>query len=152
MKSGFAIHIYTANESMNDSCLANADGDLLIVPQQGEQQLEGQQGSGDKHGAWGNDKKGGQYQFQGWRCRRPAYCVPACCCVAGRLRVAMSNTSLAPPDGPTDHCCLICCYLLPGGLRLTTEFGLLEVAPGEVAVVQRGIRFSVDLLDGPARG
>jgi homogentisate 1,2-dioxygenase len=36
MKSGFAIHIYTANESMHDSCLANADGDLLIVPQQGE--------------------------------------------------------------------------------------------------------------------
>lgn len=49
-------------------------------------------------------------------------------------------------------CCRVGPSLLPGGLRLTTEFGLLEVAPGEVVVVQRGIRFSVDLLDGPARG
>lgn len=35
MKEGFAIHIYTANTPMGDTCLANADGDLLIVPQQG---------------------------------------------------------------------------------------------------------------------
>lgn len=35
-KSGFAVHMYTANTSMEDSCLANADGDMLIVPQQGE--------------------------------------------------------------------------------------------------------------------
>lgn len=34
-KDGFAIHIYTANESMENSCLANADGDFLFVPQQG---------------------------------------------------------------------------------------------------------------------
>ena len=34
-KEGYAIHIYTATESMVDSCLANADGDFLIVPQQG---------------------------------------------------------------------------------------------------------------------
>ena len=34
-KEGYAIHIYTATESMLDSCLANADGDFLIVPQQG---------------------------------------------------------------------------------------------------------------------
>mmetsp|Transcript_38273 Transcript_38273/g.85231 ORF Transcript_38273/g.85231 Transcript_38273/m.85231 type:complete len:494 (+) Transcript_38273:149-1630(+) len=34
-KEGFAIHVYAANESMTDSCLANADGDFLIVPQQG---------------------------------------------------------------------------------------------------------------------
>ncbi|KIZ00241.1 homogentisate 1,2-dioxygenase [Monoraphidium neglectum] len=72
-KNGFAVHVYTATASMEDSCLANADGDMLIVPQQ-------------------------------------------------------------------------------GGLRLLTEFGVLEVAPREVVVVQRGIRFSVELLDGPARG
>jgi homogentisate 1,2-dioxygenase len=35
---------------------------------------------------------------------------------------------------------------------VTTEFGLLDVAPGEIAVVQRGMRFSVALADGPARG
>ena len=34
-KDGYAIHIYTASTSMHDSCLANADGDFLIVPQQG---------------------------------------------------------------------------------------------------------------------
>ena len=34
-KDGFAIHVYTASVSMEDSCLANADGDMLIVPQQG---------------------------------------------------------------------------------------------------------------------
>lgn len=42
--------------------------------------------------------------------------------------------------------------LLPGGLLLTTEFGLLEVCPGEVVVVPRGVRFSVALMDGAARG
>jgi hypothetical protein len=34
-KNGFAVHVYTATASMEDSCLANADGDMLIVPQQG---------------------------------------------------------------------------------------------------------------------
>ncbi|GBF88452.1 hypothetical protein Rsub_01165 [Raphidocelis subcapitata] len=72
-KSGFAVHMYTATASMEDTCLANADGELLIVPQQ-------------------------------------------------------------------------------GGLRLFTEMGLLEVAPREVVVVPRGVRFAVDLMDGPARG
>ena len=35
-KDGFAIHVYTASVSMHNTCLANADGDMLIVPQQGE--------------------------------------------------------------------------------------------------------------------
>ncbi len=39
-----------------------------------------------------------------------------------------------------------------GGLRLQTEFGLLVVEPGEIAVIQRGIRFRVDLVDDTARG
>ena len=38
-KHGFAVHIYTANQSMKDCCLANADGDMLIVPQQGRKGL-----------------------------------------------------------------------------------------------------------------
>ncbi|MFJ8822203.1 homogentisate 1,2-dioxygenase [Streptomyces sp. NPDC102467] len=39
-----------------------------------------------------------------------------------------------------------------GGLLLRTEFGLLAVAPGEVALIPRGVRFRVELLDETARG
>ena len=39
-----------------------------------------------------------------------------------------------------------------GRLHLATELGLLEVAPHEVAVIPRGMRFRVDLLDSQARG
>ena len=39
-----------------------------------------------------------------------------------------------------------------GGLRLATECGLLEIAPGEIAVVPRGMKFRVELLDSEARG
>jgi len=71
-RHGMAIHIYACNVGMKDSCIYNADGDFLIVPQSGT-------------------------------------------------------------------------------LRVTTEFGKLEVAPNEIAVVQQGIRFSVE-VDGPSRG
>jgi homogentisate 1,2-dioxygenase len=72
-RQGYAIHIYTATADMTNSCLANADGDFLIVPQL-------------------------------------------------------------------------------GALFITTEFGRLHVPPGEIAVIQRGMRFSVQLADGQARG
>ena len=39
-----------------------------------------------------------------------------------------------------------------GRLRLRTELGVLEVEPQEIAVVPRGIRFAVELPDGPSRG
>ncbi|MFJ7423185.1 homogentisate 1,2-dioxygenase [Streptomyces uncialis] len=39
-----------------------------------------------------------------------------------------------------------------GGLLLRTEMGLLAVRPGEVALIPRGIRFRVELLDATARG
>ncbi|CAL9579469.1 homogentisate 1,2-dioxygenase [Streptomyces sp. NPDC029526] len=39
-----------------------------------------------------------------------------------------------------------------GGLLLRTEFGLLHVEPGHIAVVPRGVRFRVELLDDTARG
>ena len=71
--SGCAVHLYNANESMTDRCFYNADGDLLIVPQQ-------------------------------------------------------------------------------GALRLVTEFGLIDLVPHEIAVIQRGIKFQVQLKDGSARG
>jgi homogentisate 1,2-dioxygenase len=72
-RSGLAIHIYRATQSMADRVFSNADGELLIVPQQGR-------------------------------------------------------------------------------LSLRTELGVIEVAPGEIAVVPRGIRFRVELPDGAARG
>jgi len=38
-----------------------------------------------------------------------------------------------------------------GALRLVTERGALELSPLEIAVVPRGIRFRVELPDGPAQ-
>ena len=38
-----------------------------------------------------------------------------------------------------------------GRLRLRTEFGVVDVAPGEIAVIQRGMMFCAELLDGPVR-
>ena len=35
-----------------------------------------------------------------------------------------------------------------GALHLTTEFGRMCVSPGEIAVIQRNIRFSVELPPG----
>jgi homogentisate 1,2-dioxygenase len=72
-QSGIGIHWYRANISMIDRYFVDADGELLLVPQQ-------------------------------------------------------------------------------GGLRLHTELGLLEVGPGEIAVVPRGIRFRVELASQEARG
>ncbi|MDN5864871.1 MAG: homogentisate 1,2-dioxygenase [Gammaproteobacteria bacterium] len=39
-----------------------------------------------------------------------------------------------------------------GRLRVETELGILEVAPCEIAVVPRGLRFRIALPDGEARG
>jgi len=39
-----------------------------------------------------------------------------------------------------------------GGMIFHTECGVLEVAPGEICVIPRGIRFRVELLDDSARG
>jgi len=39
-----------------------------------------------------------------------------------------------------------------GRLRLCTEFGLIEVEPGEIAVIPRGVKIRVELVAGPARG
>ena len=39
-----------------------------------------------------------------------------------------------------------------GRLRLATELGLLEIEPQEIAVVPRGLRFRVELIDAQARG
>ena len=39
-----------------------------------------------------------------------------------------------------------------GRLRMITECGVLEVAPGEVSLIPRGLKFRVELPDGPSRG
>jgi homogentisate 1,2-dioxygenase len=41
-----------------------------------------------------------------------------------------------------------------GTLRLRTEFGIIDIAPGEVAVIPRGVKFSVEIPNGcdAARG
>jgi homogentisate 1,2-dioxygenase len=72
-QSGSGIHVYAANQSMKGRFFYDADGEMLIVPQQ------------------------------------------------GRLRIA-------------------------------TELGVLDVEPQEIAVIPRGIRFRVELVDGAARG
>ena len=72
-QAGMGVHIYAANRSMQDRFFYDADGELLIVPQEGR-------------------------------------------------------------------------------LRLATEFGVLEAAPGEIALLPRGVRVRVELPDGAARG
>jgi homogentisate 1,2-dioxygenase len=71
-QNGVAAHIVLANRSMGRRALVNADGEMLIVPQQGR-------------------------------------------------------------------------------LEITTELGVLRVAPGEIALVPRGMAFKVALPDGSAR-
>ena len=71
--SGVSIHVYRANRSMVDRVFYDADGELLLVPQQGR-------------------------------------------------------------------------------LALFTELGKLDVAPGEIGVIPRGVRFRVELTDATARG
>ncbi len=39
-----------------------------------------------------------------------------------------------------------------GRLRFHTELGVIEISPGEICVVPRGVRFHVELLDNEARG
>ena len=70
---GMGVHVYAANKDMDGRYFYNADGELLVVPQQ------------------------------------------------GRLRIA-------------------------------TELGVLEVEPQEIALIPRGLRFTVSLPDGEARG
>ena len=39
-----------------------------------------------------------------------------------------------------------------GALRLWTEFGIIDIEPGEMAVIPRGVKMRVELVDGPVRG
>jgi homogentisate 1,2-dioxygenase len=59
---------------------------------------------------------------------------------------SMGNKAFCNNDGDL--------LILPqqGRLDLQTEFGKLMVRPGELAVIQRGIKFKVEFPDGPSRG
>eukprot|EP00756_Hemistasia_phaeocysticola_P018286 Hpha_TRINITY_DN15584_c1_g2::TRINITY_DN15584_c1_g2_i1::g.107422::m.107422/K00451/HGD, hmgA; homogentisate 1,2-dioxygenase len=61
------------------------------------------------------------------------------------VNASMGNTSFANSDGDF--------LIVPGtgALDITTELGKMEVRPGEVCVIQRGIKFKVD-VDGPTGG
>jgi homogentisate 1,2-dioxygenase len=39
-----------------------------------------------------------------------------------------------------------------GNLRFVTEFGRIDIEPGEIAVIPRGVKFRVEITSGPARG
>src|SRR5439155_262227 len=39
-----------------------------------------------------------------------------------------------------------------GRLVVFTELGRIELGPGEICVIPRGVKFKVELVDGPARG
>jgi homogentisate 1,2-dioxygenase len=39
-----------------------------------------------------------------------------------------------------------------GRLRFRTELGVIEVQPGEIAILPRGLVYRVELIEGPARG
>ena len=58
---------------------------------------------------------------------------------------AMTNEYFFNADGEM----LIVAQL--GRLRFQTEFGVIDIAPGEICVIGRGIVFKVAPLDGPAR-
>ena len=37
-------------------------------------------------------------------------------------------------------------------LTFRTEFGIIDAEPGEIVVIPRGVKFRLELVDGPARG
>lgn len=39
-----------------------------------------------------------------------------------------------------------------GALLIKTELGIMKVEPLEIAIVQRGVKFGVDVLEGESRG
>lgn len=43
-------------------------------------------------------------------------------------------------------------FICAGALKIQTEFGIMVVSPGEICVIQCGMRFSVALVHGTARG
>ncbi len=62
------------------------------------------------------------------------------------VTASMVDEYLAVADGE------LLIVLQEGGLRFRTEFGVIEAEPSEIVVIPRGVKFAVELTDGPARG
>ncbi len=62
------------------------------------------------------------------------------------VTAAMTDTYFYDADGEL--------MIVPqqGGLDIFTELGRMHVTPGEIAVIPRGLKFTVAPLDGPSRG
>ena len=39
-----------------------------------------------------------------------------------------------------------------GNLKIRTEFGIIDIEPGEIAIIPRGVKISIEMLSGPACG
>ena len=72
---------------------------------------------------------------------------------ARRMRTAAAASTGTSPIAPcasassmtpTGSCCIVPQL---GGLRVATELGAIEVAPQEIVVIPRGLRFRVELLE-----
>ena len=75
-----------------------------------------------------------------------ANCIPASAIHIYAINQSMTDRFFFNADGEL----LIVPQL--GALSLRTEMGILGVAPGEIAVIQRGIKFRVELHEQQARG
>ncbi|MEO5692829.1 MAG: homogentisate 1,2-dioxygenase [Usitatibacter sp.] len=79
-----------------------------------------------------------------------ATCGDACAQNGTSIHLYCANTSMQRVFHDADGEML----LVPqeGALRIATEMGVLDVAPGEIALLPRGLRFRVELAAGIARG
>ncbi|KAF9615919.1 hypothetical protein IFM89_027165 [Coptis chinensis] len=68
LRHGYANHMYTANKSMENFAFCSADGDFLVVPQKGRENL-GIPESDYEDGKLRFDDFGGTSQFFSWRIR-----------------------------------------------------------------------------------
>ncbi|MBI3436223.1 MAG: homogentisate 1,2-dioxygenase [Proteobacteria bacterium] len=72
----------------------------------------------------------------------------ALCGMASHLALvtaSMTNEHMFDADGE------LLVVAQSGGLRFCTEFGVIEIVPGEICIIPRGVIFRVELPDGPAR-
>jgi hypothetical protein len=98
-QSGCGIHLYVANRSMKDRYFYDADGELLIVPQQGRLRLATELGLVDC-GAAGDRRGAREASGSGSNCRtvrRAATSVRT----SGRRSGCRTSARSAPTDSPT---------------------------------------------------
>ncbi len=84
--------------------------------------------------------------LQAWAANGAAEAQTGCGIYMFAANRSMSNRYFYDADGEL--------LIVPqaGRLLIATELGRIELAPQEIAVIPRGVRFCVALRDGPARG